>query len=32
LEEATNSGLLHAMPGGLEGPRVSLYADDMPSS
>jgi retron-type reverse transcriptase len=28
LEEATNLGLLHAMPGGLEGPRVSLYADD----
>jgi hypothetical protein len=28
LEVATNSGLLHAMPGGLEGPRVSLYADD----
>jgi hypothetical protein len=28
LEEATNSGFLHAMPGGLEGPRVSLYADD----
>jgi hypothetical protein len=28
LEMATTSGLLHAMPGSLQGPRVSLYADD----
>jgi mannosylglycoprotein endo-beta-mannosidase len=28
LEKATESGLLYAMPGGLRGPRVSLYADD----
>lgn len=28
LEQATESGLLSAMPGNLQGPRVSLYADD----
>uniref|UniRef100_A0A453RS56 Reverse transcriptase domain-containing protein n=1 Tax=Aegilops tauschii subsp. strangulata TaxID=200361 RepID=A0A453RS56_AEGTS len=28
LEKATESGLLSAMPGGIQGPRVSLYADD----
>jgi hypothetical protein len=28
LEKATEDGLLSAMPGGLQGPRVSLYADD----
>jgi hypothetical protein len=28
LEKATESGMLYAMPGGLWGPRVSLYADD----
>jgi hypothetical protein len=28
LEKATVYGLMHEMPGGLQGPRVSLYADD----
>jgi hypothetical protein len=28
LEKATEAGLISAMPGGLQGPRVSLYADD----
>jgi mannosylglycoprotein endo-beta-mannosidase len=28
LEQATEQGLLSAMPGNLQGPRISLYADD----
>jgi hypothetical protein len=28
LDKATESGVLSALPGGFQGPRVSLYADD----